>query len=88
MNRTLISSGSEFEDKIAYSRAVVAGNMIFVSGTTGFDYDKMTISDDIVRQTEQTLKNIGAALQKAGSSLEDVVRVNYILPNAKEFELC
>ena len=48
----------------------------------------MTISDDIVRQTEQTLKNIGAALQKAGSSLEDVVRVNYILPNAKEFELC
>lgn len=88
MNKTLISSGSEFENKISYSRAVVVGQMIFVSGTTGFDYDKMTISDDIVQQTEQTLKNIESALQKAGSSLKDVVRVNYILPNAKEFELC
>jgi reactive intermediate/imine deaminase len=88
MNRTLISSGSEFEEKIGYSRAVVAGQMIFVSGTTGFDYATMTISDDIAEQTEQTLKNIDSALQKAGSSLEDVVRVNYILPNAKEFELC
>ncbi len=88
MKRTLISSGSEFENKIGYSRAVVAGQMIFVSGTTGFDYEKMTISDDVVQQAEQTLKNIDSALQKAGSSLKDVVRVNYILPNAKEFELC
>jgi len=88
MNRKLISSGSEFENKIGYSRAVVAGEMIFVSGTTGFDYDKMTISDDIAPQTEQTLKNIDSALHKAGSSLQDVVRVNYILPDAREFELC
>jgi reactive intermediate/imine deaminase len=88
MNKTLISSGSEFEEQIGYSRAVVAGQMIFVSGTTGFDYATMAISDNVAEQTEQTLKNIDSALQKAGSSLKDVVRVNYILPNAKEFELC
>ncbi|HEY6979197.1 MAG TPA: RidA family protein [Chitinophagaceae bacterium] len=88
MNKTFISSGSDFENKIGYSRAVVAGQMIFVSGTTGFDYDSMTISDDIVKQTEQALKNIESALKKANASLKDVVRVNYILPNAAEFELC
>ena len=88
MKKTLISSGSAFEEKIAYSRAVAVGQFVFVSGTTGFDYDSMTIADDIVRQTEQTLKNIEAALIKAGSSLKDVVRVNYILPDATAFELC
>ena len=88
MKRTLISSGSRFEAQIGYSRAVVAGDWIFVSGTTGFDYASMTISDDLLEQTEQCLKNIESALQKAGSSLKDVVRVTYILPNAPEFEQC
>jgi enamine deaminase RidA (YjgF/YER057c/UK114 family) len=88
MTKTFISSGSDFENKIGYSRAVVAGQMIFVSGTTGYDYDSMTISDDIIQQTEQALKNIESALTKANSSLKDIVRVNYILPNAAEFELC
>ena len=88
MNKTFISSGSDFENKIGYSRAVVVGQMIFVSGTTGYDYESMTISDDIVQQTEQALKNIESALTKANSSLKDIVRVNYILPNAAEFELC
>jgi enamine deaminase RidA (YjgF/YER057c/UK114 family) len=88
MNKTFISSGSDFENKIGYSRAVVVGQTIFVSGTTGFDYDAMTISDNIIQQTEQALKNIESALLKANSSLKDVVRVNYILPNAAEFELC
>jgi len=88
MNKTFISSGSDFENKIGYSRAVVVGQMIFVSGTTGYDYESMTISDDIVQQTEQALKNIESALVKANSSLKDIVRVNYILPNAAEFELC
>src|SRR5215510_5075517 len=79
--RKLISSGSTFEKQIGYSRAVVQGDWIFVSGTTGFDYSKMSISDDVVEQAEQCLKNIESALKQAGSSLKDVVRVTYILPN-------
>ncbi len=88
MNRKLISSGSPFEQQIGYSRAVVAGDWVFVSGTTGFDYSSMTIADDVVAQAEQCLKNIEAALQQAGSSLQDVVRVNYVLPNGADFEPC
>ena len=88
MPRKLISSGSTFEARIGYSRAVVDGEWVFVSGTTGFDYSTMTIADDIVEQTEQCLKNIADALQQAGSSLEDVVRATYILPAASEFEQC
>ncbi len=88
MNRQLISSGSTFEKEIGYSRAVVAGEWIFVSGTTGFDYAAMTISDDLAAQTEQTLRNIEAALAQAGSSLADVVRVHYILPKAEDFPQC
>ncbi len=88
MHRKLISSGSTFEAQIGYSRAVVAGDWVFVSGTTGFDYDKMTISDDLVVQTEQCLKNILAALVQAGSSMKDVVRVTYVLPDGTDFEAC
>jgi enamine deaminase RidA (YjgF/YER057c/UK114 family) len=88
MTRQRISSGSTFEETIGYSRAVVHENWIFVSGTTGFDYSNMTISDDIVTQTDQCLRNIAAALEQAGSSLADVVRVNYVVPNADEFPLC
>ena len=88
MSRQLISSGSTFEQEIGYSRAVVDGNWVFVSGTTGFDYSKMTISDDLVEQTEQCLKNIQEALVKAGSSMKDVVRVTYVLPNAADFPDC
>ena len=86
--RKLISSGSEFENRIGYSRAVVEGDWVFVSGTTGFVYKDMTISDDVVAQTEQCLKNIEDALKQAGSKMEDVVRVMYILPDAKDFEKC
>ena len=88
MKRTLISSGSTFEAQIGYSRAVVAGDWVFLSGTTGFDYSNMTISNDIVEQTEQCLKNIASALQQAGSSMADVVRVTYVLPDASQFEQC
>lgn len=88
MNRHLISSGSSFEQQIGYSRAVVAGDWVFVSGTTGFDYNTMTIAQDVVAQAEQCFKNIQAALQQAGSSLRDVVRVNYVLPNGTDFEPC
>jgi len=88
MARRLISSGSPFEAQIGYSRAVVAGNWVFVSGTTGFDYATMQISDSLIQQTEQCLKNIESALREAGSSLKDVVRVTYVLPKGSEFEQC
>lgn len=88
MIKKLISSGSTFEEQIGYSRAVVVGDWVFVSGTTGFDYKAMTISDSLAEQTEQCLKNIESALQQADSSLKDVVRVTYVLPNGAEFEQC
>jgi len=84
--RRLITSGSTFEDQIGYSRAVVDGDWIFVSGTTGFDYSSMTIADGIAAQTEQALLNIQSALEQAGASLADIVRVVYVVPNAPEFE--
>lgn len=88
MTRRLISSGSTFEAEIGYSRAVVDGDWIFVSGTTGFDYRTMTISDDIAEQTEQCLRNIAAVLAEAGASMADVVRANYVVPEASEFPRC
>ncbi len=88
MTRKLISSGSTFEAEIGYSRAVVAGDWVFVSGTTGFDYSTMSIADGLVEQAEQCLRNIEAALRQADSSLKDVVRVTYVLPNGSEFEQC
>jgi enamine deaminase RidA (YjgF/YER057c/UK114 family) len=88
MNKKLISTGSVFEDKAAYSRAVVVGDQIFVSGTTGFDYQSMEISEDVAEQCEQCLLNIESALNKADSSLKDVVKVNYILPDKTDFEKC
>ena len=88
MTRRLISSGSTFEQEIGYSRAVVDGDWIFVSGTTGFDYSSMTISDDIVEQTEQCFRNIDAALAQADAQLDDVVRVRYILTDAAQFRKC
>jgi enamine deaminase RidA (YjgF/YER057c/UK114 family) len=86
--RRLISSGSSFERDIGYSRAVVDGDWVFVSGTTGFDYTAMTISDNVVEQAEQCLRNIEAALEEAGSRISDVVRVRYILPRVEDFEPC
>jgi enamine deaminase RidA (YjgF/YER057c/UK114 family) len=86
--RRLISSGSTFEATMAYSRAVVDGEWVFVSGTTGFDYSSMTISADVAEQAEQCFKNIETALRNAESSLQDVVRVRYILPDGADFEAC
>lgn len=88
MTRKLISSGSTFEESMSYSRAVVAGDWVFVSGTTGFDYSSMSIAESISEQTEQCFKNISRALEEAGSSLRDVVRVHYILPDTSEFQSC
>jgi enamine deaminase RidA (YjgF/YER057c/UK114 family) len=86
--RRLISSGSSFEREIGFSRAVVDGDWVFVSGTTGFDYTTMTISDNVIEQAEQCLRNIEKALAEAGSRWADVVRVRYILPRAEDFESC
>lgn len=83
--RRLISSGSSFEAVAGYSRAVVDGDYVHVSGTTGFDYARMTIADDVVEQTHQCFRNIAAALKEAGCSLDDVVRVRYFLTDAAAF---
>lgn len=88
MARRLISSGSPFELQVGYSRAVVQGDWVFVAGTTGFDYARMTIADGILEQTEQCLRNIQWALREAGATFEDVVRVHYILPDRADFPTC
>ncbi|MEU1690651.1 RidA family protein [Streptomyces hirsutus] len=86
--RRAIAGGSVFEERIGYARAVVDGDRVYVSGTTGFDYAAMTISDDVVEQAEQCLRNIEAALDEAGCTLADVVRVRYLLSAREDFEPC
>lgn len=86
MSRKLISSGSSFEALAGYSRAVADGAYVHVSGTTGFDYARMTIADDLAEQTHQCFHNIAAALGEAGCTLDDVVRVRYMLADAAYFE--
>ena len=86
MARKLISSGSAFEKVAGYSRALVDGEWVHVSGTTGFDYAKMSISPDLTEQTRQAFRNIESALEKAGLSLRDVVRVRYYLTRPEHFE--
>ncbi|KAK6219521.1 endoribonuclease L-PSP [Colletotrichum tabaci] len=86
MARRNISSGSAFEMQIGYSRAVVSDDFVFVSGTTGYNYQTSAISPDVVEQTEQTMQNIAAALAEAGAQIKDVVRVRYILPDRRDFQ--
>lgn len=85
MARKLISSGSSFEKRAGYSRALVDGDWVFVSGTTGFDYETMSISDDLAEQVHQTFRNIEVALKRAGASLKDVVRAFYIVPRVEDW---
>jgi enamine deaminase RidA (YjgF/YER057c/UK114 family) len=86
--RRFIRSGSTFEEAIGYSRAVVDGDWIHVSGCTGYDYTTMTLAEGVVAQAEQALRNISVALTEAGASLADVVRVHYLLPDRTDFEPC
>ncbi|WP_045748277.1 MULTISPECIES: RidA family protein [Actinoplanes] len=86
--RRVISSGSDYEETYAYARAVVVGDRVYVSGTTGFDYATMTISDDVAEQADQCLTTIDAALREAGGSIADVVRVRYLLPDGTDFAAC
>lgn len=86
--RQTYSSGSTFEQEIGYSRAVSDGDWVFVAGTTGFNYETMTISEDVTEQAEQCLRNIETALHQAGSKMADVVRVTYIVPRREDFPPC
>jgi enamine deaminase RidA (YjgF/YER057c/UK114 family) len=88
MTRKLISSGSPFEEQIGYSRAVVTGGWAFVSGTTGYDYKTMTMPESVAEQARNALNTIAKALAEAGTSLDEAVRVHYILPNGEDFEAC
>ena len=88
MQRQRITSGSTFESEIGYSRAVVQGPWVFLSGTTGFDYETMSIADSVEEQAEQCFRNIATALGQAGASFRDVVRVTYILPDREDFPKC
>ncbi len=81
-----VHTASDFEEKIGYARAVIVDPWVFVSGTTGFNYNTAEISEDVIEQTEQCFKNIIDALHQAGSSLEEIVKVTYILPNGEDFE--
>ena len=81
-----ISSGSPFEAKIGYSRAVVDRDMVYVSGTTGYDYARMEMPEDVAAQTRNTLGTIEKALKEAGSGLQDVVRVRYYLVSMADYD--
>lgn len=82
-----ISSGSEWESKVGYSRAVKTGNLIFVSGTTSIGENGDIIGKgDVYQQTKQCILNIERALQKAGASLEDVVRTRTFITDMDEWE--
>ena len=88
MSRRLVTSGSRFEQEIGYSRAVVDGDWIFVSGTTGMDYATMTLESGVVEQAERAFLNIETALREAGARMADVVRVTYIVPHRTDWEPC
>jgi len=81
-----ISSGSPFEARIGYSRAVVDGGMVYVSGTTGYDYARMEMPQDVAAQTRNALATIEKALSEAGSSLKDVVRVRYYITDMADYD--
>ena len=86
--RTLISSGSPYEAKVGYSRAVVTDGWVFVAGTTGVDQTTGEIPQGVTAQCELALNIIHKALGEAGASFDDVVRVTYYLPDRTEFEQC
>lgn len=88
MPKRHVSTGSPFEEQIGYSRAVVTDGWVFVAGTTGYDYAKMTMPEDVTDQCRNALQTIENALKEVGASLHDVVRVRYILPNPADWTAC
>lgn len=85
MTRQLIDGGSDFEAAAGYSRAVIEGDWVFVSGTTGFDYAAGTIADDVTEQARQAFRTIEWALREAGAGLCDVVRARYYLTGQEDW---
>ena len=83
-----ISTGSPFEAQIGYSRAVISGGLVYVSGTTGYDYTTMTLPEDVVDQCRNALATITQVLEQAGSALDHVLRVTYVLPDRADFPSC
>lgn len=88
MKKRLITSGSPYEEKVGYSRALVCDGWVFVAGTTGTDPETGQLPDGVEDQCALALKIIGKALAEAGCSFEDVVRVTYMLPDHNDFEPC
>ena len=88
MTKKHISTGSPFEVRIGYSRAVAVDGWVFVAGTTGYDYRTMTMPEKVEDQCRNALSTIASALEEVGSSLDDVVRVRYILPDKADWPAC
>ena len=86
MSRRLISTGSPFEKTAGYSRAVVDGDFVFVSGTTGYDYATMTLPDDVSAQARNCFKTIDGVLKEAGFAMADIVRATYYVTDAKDVD--
>jgi enamine deaminase RidA (YjgF/YER057c/UK114 family) len=86
--RRIIQTGSSYEKEIGFSRAVILDGWVYISGTGGFDYETMTISEDVVEQAEQALRNVENALGEVGCTFANVVRVRYLLPDQKDFPKC
>lgn len=85
--RLNISSGSKFEEAFGYSRAVKAGDMLFISGTIGMNYATSQISDDPIEQLHQVIRNMEPSLAKAGSSLRDIVQITVYVTAPEVFQI-
>ena len=79
MARKLISTGSPFERGYGYSRAVVDGGVVYISGTTGYDYEKMTLPHDVGEQTRNIFRTVEKVLNEAGSSMANILRCQYFV---------
>lgn len=77
-----ISSGSSFEEKLGYSRAIITGDWAFVSGVTGYNYKSMDMPNNIAQQATNCFETIQSSLKEGGFSLSDTVRVQYTLTNS------
>jgi enamine deaminase RidA (YjgF/YER057c/UK114 family) len=86
MTRRLITTGSPFESAYGYSRAVIDGDLVFISGTTGYDYATMTLPEDAVAQARNIFHTVAAVLSEAGSSLERIVRCQYFVTDRAHCE--
>ena len=81
-----IYSGSPFEEMAGYARAVVDGDMVYVSGTTGYDVARGRFPDTVEEQAEQAFSNIASALAEAGTSLDNMLRIRVYAATREEFD--